>query len=394
MFDVSYARNALVYIIQVLVFILAIINFIVPRKDAWHTPSRFSFHAAHEVKAGWLLADNSNATHSECSATIFNTEALMDKCKRMRSGPMYYDNATQTQMLSALQEQCTFALFVHMSFIFVIFSLLWGSQHAITEELTKHSKFATVGCLVGAVVFVAIDVIVEWTNGKGVAAGSNTTGIAMIAVCLLLVYMIDYVDTTGVRFVKRKPTDVEISAPPAVEISAPKREHMHRHIYVSYACLLMFPLVVLFILAHTHTPLVDVHIQLVFFSFIFYATLDVFQARATAVLLCVCTPETDELKAKHTQELQVVKFFVVLAFFLCKCFVLLPALVLLQTQYSQTAFQSATLAAHYVVLVGFAIADFLHISFTSVLHTDLIKLLAMFVYTVFIFSASFSADLK
>jgi hypothetical protein len=322
-----------------------------------------------------LLADNSNATHSDCSATIFNTEALMDKCKRMRSGPMYFDNATQPHMWPVLQEQCTYALFKHMFFIFLAFASIWCSQHAITERhkiIHDMTRAIQIGAYCVDVLSVVLDMILEYTSDKGVAAGSNTTGIVLFSVCLLLVPMIEYVDTRGVCFVVHKPNP-ETNAgnekggqtQPEVTISEPKREHMHSHIYLSYACLLLFPLVVLFILAHTHAALVDVLIQLVFFSFIFYTTFDVFQARATSVLLCVATPAEDyDHKAKHAQELHVVKFFVVLAFFLCKCFVLLSALVLLQTQYNQTTFQSATLVVHYVVLGGFSIADFLHISFT------------------------------
>ncbi len=93
-------------------------------------------------------------------------------------------------------------------------------------------------------------------------------------------------------------------------------------------------------------------------------------------------------------QLKRVKFFVVLAFCLCKCFALLPALVLLQTQYNERAFQRATLAVHYVVLIGFALADLLHITIKKKfdLTLDMLKLLFMVVYVSFIFIAMCFVD--
>ena len=172
-----------------------------------------------------------------------------------------------------------------------------------------------------------------------------------------------------------------------VGISTPKQEHMRRNIYLSYACLLMLPPVVLFILSHTHDAIFDVHIQLVFFSFLFYATLDVFQTRTTAVLMCI--RDKDDAM---TTELHFVQIFVVLAFFLCKCFVLMPSLVLLQTQYKERTFQLTTLAVHYVLLFGFALSDLVHIVFKNITWTDLIKLFLMLVYTCFIFFAAVVVD--
>jgi hypothetical protein len=137
-------------------------------------------------------------------------------------------------------------------------------------------------------------------------------------------------------------------------------------------------MVVVFMLSHTHKAIVDVHIQLVFFSFIFYATLDVFQTRTTAVLVCL----KDEPNSGPT--LTFLKVFVVLAFLLCKCFALMPALVLLATLYTNHSFQDTTLPVHYVVLFGFGVADLLHIV-KRYKYIDVLKFFCMFVYTGFFF---------
>jgi hypothetical protein len=64
----------------------------------------------------------------------------------------------------------------------------------------------------------------------------------------------------------------------------------------------------------------------------------------------------------------------------------MPALVLLQKQYNERTFQQATLAVHYVVLGGFALADLAHITFPKIeMHPDLVKLFAMLFYTGFVF---------
>jgi hypothetical protein len=139
----------------------------------------------------------------------------------------------------------------------------------------------------------------------------------------------------------------------------------------------MFPMVVVVILTQTYRAIVDVHIQLCFFSFIFYATLNVFQTRTTAVLLCLKT------EGASTEALGLVKLFVVLAFSLCKCFVLLPALVLLHSLYAAGLFQHALLWVHYVVLGGMIVADLWDIKWSSAF-TDVVKVFFMTFYTIFV----------
>ena len=386
--------------------VVALCNFFaVQRSDAWSTPYRFSVHAGYvAMDRAQKLADNSTATHLDCSSTIFAADDDIKKCKMMRSLPMFLNNASQ--VWPVLGEQMTYALTKHILMIFLAFTSFWGSQYAITEFAETQGKQAMIRIIVVVVVAILLilDLFLDSTE-KGRAQGSFSTAIAFIVV-FLLIMLSEYIGTKAQPFVlyhqKKEGTElrqVEAGArePHDVEIMQPINKHMHRNIYLSYACLLMLPLVVLLILSNTHKGVVDVHIQLVFFSFLFYATLDVFQTRTTAVLLCLKQAAIEKLVADGlSKKLAFVKFFVVLAFLLCKCFVLVPAMVLLQKQYNSTAFLQTTVAMHYVLLIGFALADLVQITLKTVssMPMDLMKLLVMLVYTGYIFFAHLVVDKK
>lgn len=114
--------------------------------------------------------------------------------------------------------------------------------------------------------------------------------------------------------------------------SAPymKLQAIYRNIHVSYLMLLLFPLVSMLALVRSENKVVDVHVQLIFFSSIFFAVLDVFQSRVSSVL------------ASFTQENSIktgigeIKTFVVLAFILAKLFVFVPAFQLTVVYYTKT----------------------------------------------------------
>ena len=115
--------------------------------------------------------------------------------------------------------------------------------------------------------------------------------------------------------------------------SAPymKLQAIYRNIHVSYLMLLLFPLVAMLALVKSKNKVVDVHVQLIFFSSIFFAVLDVFQSRVSSVL------------ASFTHENSIktgigeIKTFVVLAFILAKLFVFVPAFQLTVVYYTKTA---------------------------------------------------------
>ena len=113
-----------------------------------------------------------------------------------------------------------------------------------------------------------------------------------------------------------------------------KVQTIYRNIHVSYLMLLLFPLVSILALARAHmfnnTKIVDVHVQLIFFSSIFVAVLDIMQSRVSSVLASF-----SEANSKDTP-IGKIKIFVVLAFCLAKLFVFMPAYQLTVRYYIQT----------------------------------------------------------
>jgi len=418
------ARLVLMVLIATCALIAFVVNLVIPRNaNVWLAPHQFSMHAyephistsmqftgpfmsqVHVLPSGrGTLLDTSPARHANCSAALFAGDVRhLEKCKMMRSPPMFLGNVTNAW--SVLGEQGAFTLTKHIFLIFLVFVIFWASEYALTEhEIMRKYPVVYVR---NFVVFVAVVVFVSGmasnvtsNMSSGVALGSVSTAFFFMVVSLFIISC-EYAGMNGKRVEFGAPAkDVKEAGPagdeesqkPDADAVAPvpalndaQKEHLHRNIYLSYSSLLMFPLLVLFILSQSHAAVVDVHIQLVFFSFIFYSTLDVFQTRTTAVLLCL------KHEAAAGPQLSLVKFFVVFAFIACKCFALMPALVLLQTKYGQTGFQAATLWVHYVVLVGFAAADLVHVVMQK-LPTDVAKLLCMWVYTGFVFFAMLTVD--
>ena len=114
--------------------------------------------------------------------------------------------------------------------------------------------------------------------------------------------------------------------------SAPymKLQAIYRNIHVSYLMLLLFPLVAMLALVRSENKVVDVHVQLIFFSSIFFAVLDVFQSRVSSVLASFT--EENSIKTAIGE----IKTFVVLAFILAKLFVFVPAFQLTVVYYTKT----------------------------------------------------------
>jgi len=450
----EFTRMVCVNLIPFLAFVAAMCN-LPGRKDAWGTRYQFSLHA-YEKKmttsthftgpfmskvyvlpsVGTTLHDSSPSQHVHCNShlDIVKDQRHIDKCKMMRSAPMYLGNVTNAW--SVLGEQSTFVLTKHMLLIFIVFTIFWCSEFALTDmaytKVLRHVYVRNFVVFVAVCVFIG-ELVSDVTSSMStnVAIGSVSTAFSFVVVCLLIICF-EYGGMKGSVFLLyTDAVDVEKAKTKAVvgEINKPHKDHIHRNMYLSYASLLMLPMAVVFILASSHAAVVDVHIQLVFFSFIFYATLDVFQTRTTAVLLCVTdipppteavakaqqagdlyhvtssaaagtSPEQGNDGAKQAQhkekakaspataerstDLWLVQVFVVVAFCLCKCFALLPAMNLLHRQYSENDFQKFALWVQYVVPVGFAIADLVHINYRH-LDTDVPKLMVMLVYTSLVF---------
>ena len=425
---IQTARNIGIFMICLLPFILGIVNMAIldKKNDKWQKAYQFSVHAYAEdmhtnlqfagpfmskvymTQSGETkLKDNSIATHQNCRSALFNDTKHFEKCRMMRSGPMKLGKVAHSW--SVLGEQSTFTLVKNVCIIFFVFSIFWVSEYMLHVGFISHPhhKIRSIVLLV-VLGFIVADVVSNITTKS--AVGSMSTAFSFVVLCFLIICC----EYAGINQTEPK-------------LFAPKHEHMQRNIYMSYAFLLILPQIVVFILSYTHDAIVDVHIQLIFLSFIFYATLDVFQTRCIAVLLCLqdegledesksitattpqATPNTDSVESgtannvqeqlKHEKmyadlkyDLRLVKYFVVLAFSLCKFFVLIPSLVLLQTQYTERDWQKATVGVHYLLL-AFPVLDLVHIISDAFkpMH-DLFKGLLMLVYVCFILGASITVD--
>ena len=442
-YEIHRARGTFVILTGVVAFVALLCNMLVGRShDKWGKAYQFSVHAYEQDMystahfTGPFLStvhvfpsvnhthieDKSKNSHVHCSRERFPDDLQMDKCKMMRSAPLYLGNIANSW--SVLGAQSTFVLTKHMLLMFLVFTIFWWLEYGLANS-TWTAGWKPVWTR-NAVVFIAVLVFVctlatdvSTAPVQTVAIGSISTAFALVVIGLL-VMCFEYATTDGERFelyTERNDvakTDVEQNGKADVnDFNAhvkSKKEHMHRNIYLSYACLLTLPIVAVLILCSTRQAIVDVHIQLVFFSFIFYATLDVFQTRTTAVLLCLKhTPEKKAAEAttnvpenatpaektqNDTDPLTLLKLFVVVAFCLCKFFALMPALVLLQ-KYNTTTFAAVTIITQYVLLVGFTIGDLLQILFSfhaQMPPVDLVKLLVMLVYTCMVFFVTVTLD--
>jgi hypothetical protein len=387
------------------------------KKNDWGTAFQFSVHA-YEQKISTItqftgpflstvhvlpsahatLTDNTAKTHVDCNNVTFVDAKHIDKCKMMRSPPIYLGDVTNSW--SVLGTQSTFLLVKHMLLIFLVFMMFSGSEYALSNVKWKWITDKNVVHVRNAVVFAAVLVFVcelvtdvDQNMSANKAIGSVSTAFSFVVVCLLIICL-EYGGMHGKR--------VELHADNALTLSQMRAEHMHRNIYLSYACLLMLPMAGVLVLHYTRVAVVDVHIQLVFFSFIFYATLDVFQTRTTAVLMCMNNYDPAENKdaegnEKPKLDLYFVRIFVVVAFCLCKWFALTPALVMLHTKYNKEnhSFQVATISAHYVLMSLFLLADVMHVMWknaTTRPPADLFKLFGMLLYISLIFFAIMALD--
>jgi len=408
---IEQVRSSSVYVTAFIVIIALVVNFQPTRDSAWQSPHPFSVHAYAEgmhtstqfagpfiskvrVRPSDVpLAITSGPTQTSCT---FTDEKTLEKCKMMRSATMYMGNVARSW--SVLGDQSAYTLTKHLLCILLAFLLFWCCENTIFEQYKGFDKVAPMArkIVVLAAVFVFVGDVAADAN---MAVGSVSTGVAMVVLCFCIICF-EYASiganvsenaqgTTAMVTLPHIPdaekaTGGDGAQPPLepITISTPLTEHMHRNIYLSYTSILMLPLVAVLVLSMPHLAVVDVHIQLIFFSFIFYATLDVFQTRTTAILLCSPCAETAENKPPEAvvHELHGVNFFVGLAFILCKCFALVPVLVLLGGQYNSKPFQIMALVMHYILLFGFALMDLCALAYPRNVYANLLKQLIMFVY--------------
>lgn len=148
---------------------------------------------------------------------------------------------------------------------------------------------------------------------------------------------------------------------PLTETSESYRNYqeIYRNIHVSYLMLLLFPLVSLLSLVRSERQIVDVHVQLIFFSAIFFAVLDIIQSRVASVLASF----QQENSVSMTNAIGTIKGFVVLAFILAKLFVFAPAYQVTIVYYTKRDDLSFGLVlAQLIVLIALSVVDLVYIA--------------------------------
>jgi hypothetical protein len=149
--------------------------------------------------------------------------------------------------------------------------------------------------------------------------------------------------------------------------------------------LLLFPLVSILALtkAHTYnnTRIVDVHVQLIFFSSIFFAVLDIMQSRVSSVLASFT--QANSMKTAIGE----IKIFVVLAFVLAKLFVFVPAYQLTARFYIQTGtVEFGLVLTQLLVFSVLSGLDLLYITGLFSVITDVMMVdLRQFLFYVYLF---------
>lgn len=147
---------------------------------------------------------------------------------------------------------------------------------------------------------------------------------------------------------------------PLTETSESYRNYqeIYRNIHVSYLMLLLFPMVSLLALVRSERQIVDVHVQLIFFSAIFFAVLDIIQSRVASVLASF----QQENSVSMTNAIGTIKGFVVLAFILAKLFVFVPAYQVTVVYYTKTSDLAFYLVVpQLIVLIALSGVDVLYI---------------------------------
>ena len=251
------------------------------------------------------------------------TTALTDSCYMMRIPAMYIGKIHSSW--SVLGAQSVSLLMKHISLISFAFSSFILSDCYVRYMCKDHpiwTKWIRTGILCVAIVACLIAIILDLTPGprmhtyeNGIqtyAIGSVSTGLFFWIVTLLVICSSQVDEVTGTDW------------------------HKHINLNMSFLILLLLPLFMILGLLDHKNPVVDVHIQLIFFSAILFAVLDIFQMRVMHVLedLSVDKQIDDEQTRKLSMQLHFIKIFVVLACILCKLLVFVPTLEMVGRYYN------------------------------------------------------------
>ena len=296
------------------------------------------------------------------------------KCQIMRTPPMYLGKIHSAW--SVLGAQSITSIVKHIFWIVLAFALFTMSElwmrHGFCKDSQRSLRLGVVGLAI--ILFVvdfvwdfavpnmhALDASTQSVN----AIGSVTTGASLWLVCLLIIcfsHVDDAVVVTGDDSLASKDSDEAKKKYTMynAETDRYKRFEAQLHLTVntSFVILLLMPLFALLSLTAFGKPVVDVHVQMVFFSYIFFAVLDVLQSRVVSVLASLT------LDNSLAPGIGFIKAFVVVAFVLCKFFVFFPTWQLMGLYYAPWK-MSVPCSLHIfeiILVAGLSVFDLAYIS--------------------------------
>ena len=335
-------------------------------------------------------------------------DVLQDKCKIMRTPTLYLGDVHSSW--SVLGAQSNYNLAKHIGCILIVFLLYAFLEELIYvrpdaganskethDKFRHHHHFMRSVLLMIAIFIFGLDVFFDVNNDNissvsdnksTYAIGSITTGFSFCAVTLMIMcftYMQEPYETEKEDAPAQIQVNLEENAAQKVNIEpqrnvkfnpfnpvpyanyssgVPDAKYMPQYIvqstayqrlcdiyfniHTSYLMLLIFPLVWIVALNGTGKVIVDVHIQLMFFSVIFVAFLDICQSLVMSVLQTFDKTHT----LLQGDPIALVNTFVVLAFHLCKAFVYIPSIQLMFLYYVTGPSYSQTLIIVQIVIVG------------------------------------------
>jgi len=358
------------------------------RENSHRTVHQFSVHAYQSDAPGSItlagpFLGKIRVAKNATAKTLVNDTALTDykfqascmnitdveargKCQIMRTPPMYLGKIHSAW--SVLGAQSITTLVKHIFWIllaFAIFSMseLW-MRRGFCHDTQRTCRLGVVGL---AIILFVVDFVWDFAVGNmhsldaGMesvnAIGSVTTGASVWLVCLLIIcfsHVDDVVVVKDIADIDSEETKKKKQLYQAESENYKRFEaQMHLNVNVSFLILLLLPLFALLSLTSFGMPVVDVHVQLVFFSYIFFAVLDVLQSRVMSVLASL--KEASSL----TAGIGTIKAFVVLAFVLCKFFVFFPTWQLMGHYYAppDDSVPSYLHIFEIILVLGLSVAD-------------------------------------
>lgn len=297
---------------------------------------------------------NSNNKQSYCDNSMFTTapQAIKDACNLMRIPTMYSGNIHSSwsvlgaQSVSVILKNIYLISFVFSSFIFSDFYIRYACEDHKTWTRWIRA-FVVFLAVVVSLIAICLDFrekMHTYENGiQTYAIGSVSTGLFFWIVTLLIICCSQVDEVTSYDW------------------------HKHINLNMSFLILLLLPLFMILGLLDHEKAVIDVHIQLIFFSAIFFAVLDIFQMRVMPVLEELSEGQTG-ISTEDAHKLSVhfdyIKIFVVLACILCKLFVFVPTLEMVGRYYipnNSSSFSWAMLAFQITLLVSTSVIDLVHI---------------------------------